>query len=247
MDHMFFMYGDFEDDIECCRVVNEEAIPVPNSSARLENPFPAKLSTGFDLSVKGGKVDNLGSVPKYGDVVCREEEVKIEIDNKVVGVVAEDPVEKCKSVSAKKPPKPPRPPRGLSLDAADQKLIRELAELAAIKRAKIERIKALRKMKAAKASPSSSSSSGSLFAMLCTVIFCVVIICQGMSSRNNAAVIPAGPRDGRFIAVQDPVNLSAVAKNSVHSEPPNIEEHASGLDTGNSGKRAIGERKLAEK
>lgn len=184
MDHMFFMDRDFEGDIECCRAVNEEEVPVPNSSAKLENPFLAKVSTGFDLSLKEGKEDNPGSIPKYGYEVCRENvEVMIEIDNKMAEAVAADVVEKKmekdkrKSVSAKKPPKPPRPPRGLSLDAADKKLIKELAELAKLKRAKIERIKALKKTKAAKAS--SSSSSGSLFAMLCTVIFCVVIICQG--------------------------------------------------------------------
>ncbi|KAL3508192.1 hypothetical protein ACH5RR_033574 [Cinchona calisaya] len=249
MDRTFFMDRDDQDDIECRSVVNEEAITVPNSSAKLENPFPAKVSSWFDLSVKGGKGDNLGSITKYGDEVCQENvEVTIAIDDKVAGVVAAHLVEKKmekekrKSVSAKKPPKPPRPPRGLSLDAADQKLIKELAELASIKRAKIERIKALKKMKTAKA----SSSGGSLFAMLCTVIFCVVIISQGMSSKNNPAVsfhstlVSAGPSDSSFVVVRDPTSLSDAAKNPTHSEPPNLMEHASGLITANIEKRDIG-------
>ncbi|KAL3505607.1 hypothetical protein ACH5RR_030989 [Cinchona calisaya] len=254
MDHVFFTDRDYEEDIESHGTMNEEASPVPVSSAKLENTFPVKVSTGFDLSVVAEKGENLGSNPKCGDELFGESvEVLIEIDNKVGAVVAADLAEKKmdkekrKSASAKKPPKPPRPPRGLSLDAADQKLIKELAELAMIKRAKVERIKALKKMKAAKASSSTSlSSSGSLFAMLCTVIFCVVIICQGMSSRNNAAVsfhsplLSSGGSDSRFIVAQDRTNLSGSAKNSSHSEPPNLAEHVSGLDTENFGKRATG-------
>ncbi|KAL0288198.1 UNVERIFIED_CONTAM: hypothetical protein Sradi_7103200, partial [Sesamum radiatum] len=101
--------------------------------------------------------------PEFLDVEIREETKK----------------EKRFSMSAKKPPKPPRPPRGLSLDAADQKLIKEISELARIKRARIERMKVLKRMKAAKVSSASASSSGSLIAML-TILFCIVIIFQGI-------------------------------------------------------------------
>lgn len=87
--------------------------------------------------------------------------------------------EKRKKSSNKKAAKPPRPPRSPSLDAADQKLIREITELAMLKRARIERMKALKKMKAAK---SSSSSSSSMFAMIFTVVFCIVILLQGIIS-----------------------------------------------------------------
>ncbi|XP_022860889.1 uncharacterized protein LOC111381339 isoform X1 [Olea europaea var. sylvestris] len=120
--------------------------------------------------------------------------------------------EKRKSNSAKKPPKPPRPPRGLSLDAPDQKLIKEIAELAMIKRARIERIKALKKMKRAKHS-SMSSSTGNLIAILFTLLFCIVIILQGMSPGNNAAAgfhgspeTNVGPESG-FIVVHDHQNI----------------------------------------
>jgi hypothetical protein len=76
----------------------------------------------------------------------------------------------------KKPPKPPRPPKGLSLDAADQKLMKEITELAMRKRARIERLKALKKMRASK----TSSWSSSLSAMVITIVFCLIIIYQGI-------------------------------------------------------------------
>ncbi|XWS08472.1 hypothetical protein CRYUN_Cryun40dG0005100 [Craigia yunnanensis] len=118
--------------------------------------------------------------------------------------------EKRKSLSNKKPPKPPRPPRAPSLDAADQKLIRELAELARLKRARIERMKALKKMKAAK----ETSSNSNLFAMVFTVIFCLVLIFQGMPSKGTStsfqgSPVPAGAVEGGLISVQFFGNPSA--------------------------------------
>ncbi|XVF62421.1 hypothetical protein PTKIN_Ptkin09bG0006300 [Pterospermum kingtungense] len=115
-----------------------------------------------------------------------------------------DAKEKCKSLSNKKPSKPPRPPRSPSFDAADQKLIRELAELARLKRARIDRMKALKKMKAAK---ETSSSSSNMFAMVFTVIFCLVIIFQGMPSKGTMtgfqrSPVPAGAVEGGLISIQ---------------------------------------------
>lgn len=81
--------------------------------------------------------------------------------------------------SGKKPPKPPRPPKSPSLDAADKKLVKEINELAMLKRARMERMKALKKMKAAKAA-SSGSSSSNLCAMVITILFCLIIILQGI-------------------------------------------------------------------
>lgn len=80
--------------------------------------------------------------------------------------------EKHKKTSNKKPP---RPPRGPSLDAADQKLIQEISELAMLKRARIERMKALKKLKAT----TKPSSNSNLYAMVFTVLFCLVILFQG--------------------------------------------------------------------
>lgn len=84
--------------------------------------------------------------------------------------------EKRKKISYKKPSKPPRPPKGPSLDAADIKMVREFCELAALKRKRIERMKTLRNVKTEKG----SSFNGNLFAMLITVLFCFVIISQGL-------------------------------------------------------------------
>ncbi|XP_027331804.1 uncharacterized protein LOC113847120 [Abrus precatorius] len=131
--------------------------------------------------------------------------------------------EKRKKSSNKKAPKPPRPPRAPSLDAADQKLIREITELAVLKRARIERMKALKKMKAAKAS---SSSSSSMFAMVFTVVFCIVIILQGMSSGKSSVVsfqgspVAAGGAEGGLIDVQHQLNPSSTDSNS-----PGLESH----------------------
>ncbi|KAK8269315.1 hypothetical protein V6Z11_D11G120500 [Gossypium hirsutum] len=75
------------------------------------------------------------------------------------------------------------------LDAADQQLVREIAELSMIKRARIKRINAMKKMKAANAAPSSSSS---LFAMVITVIFCLVILFQGICHRRGTTVMLQG-------------------------------------------------------
>lgn len=100
----------------------------------------------------------------------------LEGEEAAAGHLEKTPVkEKRKKTSNKKAPKPPRPPRGPSLDAADQKLVREISELAMLKRARIERMKAVKKMKAAKA----SSSSSNIFAMVFTVIFCLVIFFHG--------------------------------------------------------------------
>lgn len=83
---------------------------------------------------------------------------------------------KQKKNNLRKPTKPPRPPKGPTLDAADQKLVREIAEFAMRKRARNEKIKALKKMKVAKVSKSNTALS----ALIVTVIFCIIIIFQGI-------------------------------------------------------------------
>uniref|UniRef100_A0A5B7BC21 Transmembrane protein n=1 Tax=Davidia involucrata TaxID=16924 RepID=A0A5B7BC21_DAVIN len=85
--------------------------------------------------------------------------------------------EKRNKMGSKMPPKPPRPPRGPSLDAADMKLVREISELTMLKRKRMERMKALKKIKAEKASLFNGSN---LFAMVITILFCFVIIFQGL-------------------------------------------------------------------
>ncbi|KAG0474221.1 hypothetical protein HPP92_016078 [Vanilla planifolia] len=87
--------------------------------------------------------------------------------------------ESSKDKALRNPAKPPRPPRSLSLDAANKKIVKEMSELAMIKRARLERMKALKNMKNAKA----GSSSSNLCALFVTVLFCVIIIWHGVSSK----------------------------------------------------------------
>lgn len=89
--------------------------------------------------------------------------------------------EKLKKMGFKKPPKPPRPPRRPLLDATDMKMVREISELAMMKRARVERMKAL-KLKMEK---TSSSSSTNLIAMIITVLFCFILIFQGILFFQN--------------------------------------------------------------
>lgn len=159
-----------------------------------------------------------------------------EVSVNMMKVVNKAPAkEKRKKASGKKASKPPRPPQGPSLDAADHKLIREMSELAMLKRARIERMKALKKMKTAKAS-SPSSNSSSIVAMIFTVIFFIVIICQGMSSPGKGSVssfqgspVSAGGTEEGLISVQYQLNPSSYS-NAPGSEYINFVQRVSGSD-----------------
>ncbi|KAK9665087.1 hypothetical protein RND81_14G089500 [Saponaria officinalis] len=155
-------------------------------------------------------------------------------------VIKEKPI----AMSAKKPPKPPRPPRGLSLDSADQKLIRELHELARLKRARVERMKALKKTKEAKA----TSSKNQLFATLLTILFCLVLFLQGMSSRASTARGIHGPPFSSELAEQHniifnrhhPLVSSPINHNVPGSESPRLVEQVSGVETTEQVGKAVG-------
>lgn len=175
---------DFGVDLEAGDTAGDQTERADNILASsLERNFFNKLCQGSVNVDALGKAGNGVSLGSSNGGVTSPEEVKLLVDEKLqveeVVDLKENYIgkEKRKTKSAKKPPKPPRPPRGLSLDAYDQKLIKEIAQLAMMKRVRIERIKALKKIKAAKAS---SSSSGSLFAMLFTIVFCLVILFQGI-------------------------------------------------------------------
>ncbi|XP_011040927.1 PREDICTED: uncharacterized protein LOC105137049 [Populus euphratica] len=124
-----------------------------------------------------------------------------------------DVVEKRIKKNLKKPPKPPRPPKGLSLDAADQKLMKEITELAMRKRARIERLKALKKMRAAK----TSSWSSSLSAMVITIVFCLIIIYQGISSRYSGSLALKGSPEPA-VGTGEPLIAVQLYKNKVAYE-----------------------------
>ncbi|KAI7731530.1 hypothetical protein M8C21_017659 [Ambrosia artemisiifolia] len=110
--------------------------------------------------------------------------------------------EKQKVKNSKRASKPPRPRKGPSLSTSDLRLVKEISELVMKKRARAERLKSLKKARSARlltaaAAPSSSAASSymSLFAMMITVLFLIVIIFQGFGSRTTGLV--AGQFDSK--------------------------------------------------
>ncbi|KAK3023322.1 hypothetical protein RJ639_043509 [Escallonia herrerae] len=93
--------------------------------------------------------------------------------------------EKRRKLNSEKPPKPPRPPGGPLLDAADMMLVKEISELTMMKRQRTARMKALKKVKAEK----KKSSLSNVFAMIVTVLFCLVIIFQVRRDGGNRPII----------------------------------------------------------
>ncbi|XP_022760715.1 uncharacterized protein LOC111306943 [Durio zibethinus] len=194
--------------------------------AKVKGSFAKGLDDRVSLS---GDASNscrfyVENVQEVTSLNMEEQDSKDAKENKLVK-------EKRKSLGNKKPPKPPRPPRAPSLDAADQKLIREIAELARLKRARIERMKALKKMKADKG----TFSNCNMFAMVFTIIFCLVIIFQGMPSRGTptsfqGSPVPAGAVQGGLISVQFFGNPSASVPNQPDSGSPYLVEQVAGLD-----------------
>ncbi|THG08890.1 hypothetical protein TEA_021722 [Camellia sinensis var. sinensis] len=176
MDHIDSRGGDLDVDLESGGTTSEE--DGKYAYKLLDRPW-SELAE-LDGSIKGR--DGSGSYNKVlnsSEVLVEDEEM---MSNKlgpdVVNLVDKkmEKDNKRKKTSSKIPSKPPRPPRGPSLDAADIKLVREFSELAALKRKRIERMKSLRKKKEDKPSPLNSN----LFAMIVTLLFCFVIIFQGI-------------------------------------------------------------------
>lgn len=179
MDHIILKDRDFEVDLENgARASDEDQSKETVSGVRKQaKELLAKICGIFvDGTMKGENGLNLcPDGPNSNGVIG--EQVKLD-GERTVGHVGKKVVkEKRKKMSNKKASKPPRPPKGPSLDAADQKLIKEIMELAMLKRARAEQMKAMKKMKAAKA----SSSNSYVFAMVFTILFCLVIIFQGNS------------------------------------------------------------------
>ncbi|XP_050219990.1 uncharacterized protein LOC126670331 [Mercurialis annua] len=237
MDHMAPRERDFEVDLEngvevFVEDTNKDSIFGVKTQAR---EFLAKICGIFvDETIKDGElVENLCHDAPNSNEFCVEQ-VKLEGENKTSeDTVAENKVvkEKRKKTSNKKSSKPPRPPRGPSLDAADQKLIKEITELAMLKRARVERMKALKKMKAAKG----SSPNSNVFAMVFTVLFCLVIAFQVMSSGVAPANVHESPisaetsESGGLIGVQYFGNPSASDPNAPTSGSPNYVQPIAGV------------------
>ncbi|KAE8670355.1 putative Plant invertase/pectin methylesterase inhibitor superfamily protein [Hibiscus syriacus] len=179
----------------------------------LENGVAVNGRGDFVVPLLSGDVSGCGSV--YVDNLQAMRSSNCDKDGKENRLVLKE---------KRKPPKPPRPPRPLSLDAADQKLIKEIAELARLKRARIERIKALKKMKAAEGT---TSHGNNVLATVFTVIFCIVVIFQGMSTggrptSNEESPVPAGAGalNRGLISVQFSEKPSAIIPNQPVSGSP---------------------------
>ncbi|KDP27947.1 hypothetical protein JCGZ_19027 [Jatropha curcas] len=188
---MDYKDGDFDVDLENGLRVNAED-PHKDYISVVKIQAKELLGKIYGVFVDGTINDEEGlnlchNAPSSNGVSV--EQVKLEGEKTVDHAEKKVVKEKRKKMSNKKASKPPRPPTGPTLDAADQKLIKELTELAMLKRAKVERMKALKKMKAAKA----SSSNSNTIAMVFTVLFCLVIVFQGMSSRVASVNLPGSP------------------------------------------------------
>ncbi|GAB4842985.1 hypothetical protein Ancab_012963 [Ancistrocladus abbreviatus] len=171
----------------------------------------ARVSSSISSPCSDGCLENVRVDKKAG------------VENDGDGLEKKVVKKKPKAISAKKPPKPPRPPRGLSLDSADQRLIRELAELAKLKRARIARMKALKKTRDAKG----ASSKNQLLATLFTVIFCFVLLFQGISSRSSSAARSHAPSEvagGGLFSTQFYTNISASNTHGPGSESPRMKD-----------------------
>ncbi|KAI3872275.1 hypothetical protein MKX03_021397 [Papaver bracteatum] len=237
----------------------EEAVVIANNKEQQQEPIASKarnlldkvwngiLASSIDL-ITGGGGDGGKNTVSNGDL-----ENGGEVDKRCLlqGGGGEDTLspllvvkkkESKKSKTKVSAPKPPRPPRGPSLDAADQKLIREISELAMLKRARIERMRAHKKMKASK----SASSNSNMYAMIITVMFCLVIIVQGLSSRGSSQLSFQGSpqsavamRGGKLISVQYFKNKSAPGTDGPGSASPSLVEQVSGPGANEEGKTRV--------
>ncbi|XP_006841634.2 uncharacterized protein LOC18431446 [Amborella trichopoda] len=231
-------------DLEVGEYTCEEGSKDANSGGRhMRKGGLSRIWSGFlrsDGSISGEET------PSFTNNVNDEADISLDrndfpgekkaVDREKIDSSETKPVrEKPKKAGGKKPPKPPRPPKAVVLNPSDQKLVREISELAMLKRARIERIKTLKKMRAAKA----ASSSGNMYAMVITILFCIVMILQGLFSRGSSSTVnlqlspvpvPAGTARGGFITVQYNRN-SGVGTPGFESVSPNEVEQSSGSDT----------------
>ncbi|XP_044502460.1 uncharacterized protein LOC123223368 [Mangifera indica] len=197
MDHLASKERHLEADPESAEISEADRTKDTVSANRQTNRIISWIWTGqfsSDASVHGNCGNLYCNSSKFGEAVGENAELMMdknseEEGNKKVGNSEKKCMEgKCKKTNSKMSPKPPRPPKGPTLDAADQMLVREIAEIAARKHARIERVKALKKMKAAKASASNST----LLGMIITLVFCIIIVFQGLCSRNSSSLSVLG-------------------------------------------------------
>ncbi|KAJ8423272.1 hypothetical protein Cgig2_022156 [Carnegiea gigantea] len=184
--------GEFLGDIECGGTNSEEEGSkefVSRGKKALSRGCSGALGYNHDGMVSGGShiYPDVHNFSKATDNIGgRRVELVIDRDSggeeyRDLVALLEKRSNSSKKPSLKKASKPPRPPKGPTLSHADLKLVKELSELAARKRERIERMKAFRKRKESKR----SSSSSNLIALVISILFFLVIILQGVLSRNN--------------------------------------------------------------
>ncbi|KAJ7973255.1 Transmembrane protein [Quillaja saponaria] len=126
-------------------------------------------SLAFDGSKSGSRSNK--NMVDYGEDL---EALAGEVRKKAVSSMGKMKKGIWKKTSSKKTSKPPLPPRAPSLDASDMLLVRKNSELSKIRRANTERLKLLKKIRVDKA----SSMNVNIFAMIVTILFCVIILFQ---------------------------------------------------------------------
>ncbi|KAK4774515.1 hypothetical protein SAY86_009450 [Trapa natans] len=186
MDCLNLKYTEAEVDLESGGATSKEVLRRDASPPISQKKKNLKRALGGVLRFEGssnGKfgVDSRSSSFSHGKGV--EESLNGNNKENIPFLDGMFPQQKCPLTNSRKHPKPPRPPKGPLIDVADQKLIKDTAEFAMRKRLRIERMKALKKAKTAHLSKSSSTSS--IGAMIITVLFFLIIIFQGISSRND--------------------------------------------------------------
>lgn len=183
MGHLDSEGSDIDIDLESGGTTSDEdGTIVQDLSGENGKKVLRRTWSGFVGLNKSARVwDGLGS----NDELLNSGEISVENMEILSNKVGEDMVdslekkitrEKQKNANPKKSSKPPRPPKGPLLDAADMKYVKEFSELAMLKRKRIERMKNLKKKKSEKA----SSSNTNFIAMVVTILFCIVIIFQGL-------------------------------------------------------------------
>uniref|UniRef100_A0A5B7BLA5 Transmembrane protein n=1 Tax=Davidia involucrata TaxID=16924 RepID=A0A5B7BLA5_DAVIN len=243
MDNITSKERDLAVDLESGEITSEEdtSKDLISGNRQAKNLLTRVVSglLGFKGLVGGQSgVNSCSNLGKFSEVAVENVELLpdknlVEEDSgEHVAIMDKNRVkEKRKKTNYKKAPKPPRPPKGPSLDAADLKLVKEISELAMKKRARIERMKALKNMKA-----SSSSSNSSVPAMVITLLFCLVILFQGLCSRSSSSESFHGSPEPAvvtqdLISVQFYNNLSTSDSTGHSSESPNSVEQASGSES----------------
>ncbi|KAF5198417.1 transmembrane protein [Thalictrum thalictroides] len=223
-------------DLESGGITGEDEGNIdPNLGVRQEKKYLGRVSSGIislDESIKDEhSLRSFNSVSNNSMENGESYTDKSSGGEENVNLLPKKLVKEKRKKGAKKPPKPPRPPGGPSLDAADQKLVREISEFAMLKRARVERLKAQKKNRAAKASSSSSSSSSSsLCALIITLLFCLIIIFQGMFSRSSShAIFDGSPESsivttGPLISVQYYKNPSTGIADPSSASPNSVEQ-----------------------